>query len=107
MEHINNDSDIINAINTPDLSLDNRPILDPDVPQERLESVYGQMADIVLQVSKYPFPEIGCISKANEDDEFIDTWIVKHRPLAFNTNGLVQVGGVQPHQLLQHTFQTA
>lgn len=66
MEYINNDGDIINAINTPGLSLGDRPILDPDVSQERLESVYGQMADIMLKVSKHSFPEIGCISKANE-----------------------------------------
>ena len=58
-----------------------------------------QMADIVLQVSRHSFAEIGCIGKAKENDEFDDTWIVKHRPLTFNMNELVQLGGVSPDLL--------
>ncbi|PYI00020.1 hypothetical protein BO71DRAFT_436852 [Aspergillus ellipticus CBS 707.79] len=53
MEHFSNEGDFIDAINTPGRSRDDRPVLDPNVSQERLEFVYGQMADIMLQVSKY------------------------------------------------------
>lgn len=63
--------------------------MNPDVSSERLELVYSQMADILLQISSRSFSKIGCISKANEDDEFDDEWVVNHRPLTFNMNELV------------------
>ncbi|PYI07233.1 hypothetical protein BO78DRAFT_443518 [Aspergillus sclerotiicarbonarius CBS 121057] len=107
MEYIENDGDFIDAISIPGRSRDDRPILDPNIPQERLETVYSQMSDIMLQVSKHSFTEIGCIGKANEHDEFDDNWIVKHRPLTINMNELVQLGGVPPRLLPQNTFKTA
>ncbi|GLB05392.1 hypothetical protein AtubIFM57258_000673 [Aspergillus tubingensis] len=107
MEHISNEGDFIDALNVPGRSRDERPMLDPNVSQERLEWVYGQMADIMLQVSRHSFAEIGCICKANEDDEFDDNWVVKHRPLTFNMNELVQLGGVSPELLPKSTFTTA
>jgi hypothetical protein len=107
MEYINNDGDFIDALNIPGRSRDDRPILDPNVSQDRLKTVYSHIADVMLQVSRHKFSQIGCIGKANEDDEFDDTWIVKHRPLTFNMNELVQLGGVDPEQLPQHVFDTA
>ncbi|OJI82086.1 hypothetical protein ASPTUDRAFT_57823 [Aspergillus tubingensis CBS 134.48] len=106
MEHISNEGDFIDALNVPGRSRDERPMLNPNVSEERLEWVYGQMADIMLQVSRHSFAEIGCIGKANEDDEFDDTWVVKHRLLTFNMNELVQLGGVSPDLLPQSTFKT-
>ncbi|GCB17568.1 hypothetical protein AAWM_00453 [Aspergillus awamori] len=90
MEHISNEGDFIDALNIPGRSRDDRPILDPNVSQERLEWIY-----------------IGCIGKAKENDEIDDTWIVKHRPLTFNMNELVQLGGISPDLLPQGTFKTA
>lgn len=89
MVYIDHEGDFIDALNIPGRPRDARPMLDPDISQERLEFVYGQMADIMLQVSMYSFAEVGCIDKANHDD----TWIAKHRPLTFNMNGLTQLGG--------------
>lgn len=57
------------------------------------------MADILLQVSSRSFLKIGCISKANEDDEFDDEWVVKHCLVTFNMNELVQLGGFLAHLL--------
>ncbi|KAL2797999.1 hypothetical protein BJX66DRAFT_334354 [Aspergillus keveii] len=79
----------------------------PNVSQERLEMVYSQIVDVMLQVSRHKFSHIGCIPKTYEDDEFDDTWVVKHRPLTFNMNELVQLGGVDPAQLPQNVFETA
>lgn len=107
MEHISNEGDFVDSLNIPGRSSQERPILDPYISQELLECVYGYMADIMLQVSRHSFTEIGCITKANEDDEFDDTWIVKHRPLTFNMNELVQLGGVTPEQLPREPFMTA
>lgn len=107
MEHISNEGDFNDTLYVPGRSRDERPILNPNVSQERLECVYGQMVDIMLQVSKHSFAEIDCIGKANEDDEIDDTWVVEHRPLTFNINELVQLGGVSPDLLHQGTFETA
>lgn len=107
MDYINHEFDFIDALNIPGRSRQERPIMNPDISSERLELVYSQMADILLQLSRHSFSEIGCISKANEDDEFDDRWVVKHRPLTFNMNELVQLGGFPTKSLPQHTFKTA
>lgn len=107
MEYVANDGDLCDALNTPGRSLEERPILNPQIPEEKLQFVYGQMANILLQISKHNFEGIGCVAEADEDDEFNDTWVVKHRPLTYNMNELVQLGCVPPHVLPQSTFQTS
>ncbi|RAL16949.1 uncharacterized protein BO97DRAFT_335747, partial [Aspergillus homomorphus CBS 101889] len=104
MEHTSNEGDFIDAINIPGRSRDERAILDPNVSQERLELVYSQMADIMLQLSKQSFTEIGCIGKANEGDKFDDRWVVKHRSLTFNMNETVLPTFIQ---VLQEREQAA
>lgn len=89
MEYIEHEYDLVDALNTPGIPDDERPILDPQIPEERLMSAYRQMADIMLQLSKHTFTEIGCRARANEDDDFDDLWVVKHRPLTLNMNELV------------------
>lgn len=69
MEYITNEGDFIDALNIPGRSRDERPRLDPDIGQGRLELIYGQMAEIMLQVSRPSFAEIGCIGKANDDED--------------------------------------
>lgn len=107
MEYLENDSDLVDALNIPGRSTDDRPILDPDVGEERLRSVYSGMADIVLRLARHTFSEVGCISPTNEDDDFNGEWVATHRPLTINMNELVQLGGFPPHPLPQHTFKTA
>lgn len=106
MEYIENDSDLIDALNTPGLQDDDRCILDPSIHEDRLRSVYNDMADILLQLARKSFSEIGCITN-QEDDDFDDQWTVTHRTLTLNMNELVQLGGLPPHLLPQTTFKTA
>ncbi|KAJ5194660.1 uncharacterized protein N7498_008098 [Penicillium cinerascens] len=105
MEYIEHDSDLVDALNSPGLSDDDRPILDPDITDERLRSVYSQMADILLQLGRHSFNKIGCISCNEGEDD--DQWLVRDRPLTINMNELVQLGGFPPHLLPQGTFKTA
>jgi hypothetical protein len=106
MEYIENDADLVDALNTPGLKDEDRPILDPNISEDRLRSVYGDMAEILLQLAKHSFTEIGCISN-NEEDDFDDEWTTAHRPLTININELVQLGNFPPHFLPQYTFKTA
>ncbi|KAI1837531.1 transcriptional regulator family: Fungal Specific TF [Penicillium roqueforti] len=108
MEYIDHNADLVDALNTPGILDEERPVLDPNIGDNRLRSVYNQMAGLLLQVAKYSFPRIGCISNAAED-EFEDEWVVAHRPLSINMNELVQVGGVRAGDLpgMTETFATA
>ncbi|RMZ74901.1 hypothetical protein DV738_g5683, partial [Chaetothyriales sp. CBS 135597] len=51
MEYIEHVMDLSDALNTPGLALQDRPILDPDIDEAKLELLYGQVADVLLQLS--------------------------------------------------------
>jgi hypothetical protein len=87
MEYIEHAHDLVDALNTPGIGLYDRPILDPRIPQTKLEFVYSQMADILLELSKCSFPRIGSLVETDEDE-----WSVTARPLTLNMNELVQLG---------------
>ncbi|OKL55836.1 hypothetical protein UA08_08924 [Talaromyces atroroseus] len=106
MEYIENDSDLVDALNTPGLQDDERCILDPNIHENRLRLVYSNMADVLLQLAKKSFAKIGSITN-REDDDYDDEWTVTHRPLTINMNELVQLGDFPPHLLPQTTFNTA
>lgn len=76
MEYIENDSDLVDALNTPGLQDDERCILDPNIDEDRLRSVYSDMSDILLQLARKSFEEIGCITN-HEDDDFDDEWVTE------------------------------
>lgn len=102
MEYVEHDCDLVDALNTPGIPYEERPILDPCISDERLHLVYGQMADILLQYSKHTFTKIGCLASSEEGE-----WVVSHRPLTMNMNELVQLGNVSPDMLPQALFETS
>ncbi|MCJ1259931.1 hypothetical protein MMC24_007770 [Lignoscripta atroalba] len=67
MEYIEHACDLVDALNTPGLAIEERPILDPNIAAERLEYVYGQIAHILLQLSKLSFPRIGAPVEVSEN----------------------------------------
>lgn len=56
MEYINHETDLATALNTPGFSGEDRTRLNPDINIDKLEMLYGQIADILLQLSKLTFP---------------------------------------------------
>lgn len=62
MESIENDSDLVVALNTPGLQDDEWCILDLNIPEDRLRSVYSDLADILLQLARKSFNEIGSLT---------------------------------------------
>lgn len=104
MEYIDNSGDMVDALNAPGRPSNEKPVLDPKIDEEKLEFLYGQMADIMLQLSKCDFSRIGCLGVRNRDSGDSDLDITC-RPLSFNVAQLGEVGGV-PHFELPATSRT-
>ncbi|KAJ5146129.1 uncharacterized protein N7515_000693 [Penicillium bovifimosum] len=104
MEYIEHETKMYDALNTPGCPIEERGILDPNIAEDRLEMLYGQLADILLQLSMPSLPHIGSL---NQIDDF--TWKVARRPLSMNMNELVRLGGLPRSKLpdLHTTFNTA
>ncbi|KAI9736401.1 MAG: hypothetical protein M1818_006134 [Claussenomyces sp. TS43310] len=102
MEYIKHSDDINGILNTPGLERHERPILDPNISVDKLESVYSQMAGILLQLSQLSFDKIGSLEEVDKG-----RWAVTGRPLTFNTNELVQMANFPPQKLPSTTFSTS
>jgi hypothetical protein len=64
-------------------------ILYPGIDDVTLDTIYDQLADYILQISRLDFPRIGAISK----DHASNTWSVMGRPLTYNMNELATSTG--------------
>lgn len=87
MEYIDHVMDLGDVLNTPGFTIKDRPILNPDVDNAKLELLYGQFADVLLQLSTLRLPRIGSLVQI---DDF--TWEATQRPLSYNANELVRLG---------------
>ncbi|KAK4208067.1 hypothetical protein QBC37DRAFT_432541 [Rhypophila decipiens] len=62
MEYMDHDTNMSRELLDPTKPADSRPVLDPRVSQDRLESLYGEMAKILLQLYNLgPFATIGSL----------------------------------------------
>lgn len=101
MEYIDHATDLSTALNTPTLGDDDRPILNPSININMLEMLYGQMADILIQLSRLSLPRVGSLAQI---DDF--TWEARHRPLTIGMNELVRLGTLPRSTLPTTTFET-
>ncbi|KAI9841099.1 MAG: hypothetical protein M1837_001003 [Sclerophora amabilis] len=106
MDYVEHAYTMTAALNRPDLGWEDRPILDPHVSQDRLEFVYGQMAEILLQLSQLSFPRI-CSLAPVDDDGDDDSGVIASRPLTFNMNDLVQLGNFPRRKLISGAYDTS
>lgn len=104
MEYIDHVMDLSDVLNTPGLAIKDRPILDPNIDIAKLELLYGQFADILLQLSTLRLPRIGSLVQI---DDF--TWEVTQRPLSYSANELVRLGTLPRSRLpkANEAFQSA
>ncbi|KAJ5621849.1 hypothetical protein N7528_005081 [Penicillium herquei] len=104
MEYIDHAMDLGDALNTPELTMKDRAIIDPNVDDATLQLLYRQFADILIQLSQLHLPTIGSLVQI---DDF--TWEVGHRPLSYNLNELVRLGTLPRSELPKsnETFQSA
>ncbi|KAI0192764.1 phosphotransferase family protein [Astrocystis sublimbata] len=99
MEYIEHEMTMSEALADP-LDPDEYHVLDPNVSEHKLNLLYGQMANILLQLSRLKFPRIGSLV------EHVDGTIsVSGRPLTQNMNSLIQLTDMPP-TLLPSPSQT-
>ena len=102
MEWIDNNGDMVDVVNTPGLTLKDRPALDPNIDETKLGRAYGQMADVLLQLSLCRLPSMGCLGFRDGDDE--NDPEVLQRPFSLN---IAQLGNFAriPHSQLPEPSQ--
>ncbi|QPG98682.1 hypothetical protein C2857_007860 [Epichloe festucae Fl1] len=99
MEYINHETDAGKVLNMPELGWQDRPRLNPQVNPDTLDTLYRQLADVLLQLSKLEFPRIGCLEEIADSE-----WEVRRRPLSIHTNELVRLGTLPRRKLPDSTF---
>ncbi|PLB43302.1 hypothetical protein P170DRAFT_419194 [Aspergillus steynii IBT 23096] len=102
MEYIEHDTNMYDALNIPGCPRAERGILDPDISEEKLETLYGEVANILLQFSTLSLPRIASLDQI---DDF--TWEVTRRPLSMSMNELIRLGSLPQSKLPCTTFDTA
>lgn len=85
MDYIDHHQNMSRALLDPERPIDERPVLNPNIAEEKLEFLYGQMASILLQLSTLKFPRIGSLVEERGESSVQ----VKGRPLTANMNDIV------------------
>ncbi|KAJ5638676.1 hypothetical protein N7528_001066 [Penicillium herquei] len=103
MSHIEHSMLIYDALNRPGCPKNERGILYPDIAEDRLETLYTELAKVLLQLYRPNFPKIGSLTQV---DDF--SWEVTRRPLSMNMNELVRLETLPRSELppLDTTFNT-
>ncbi|KAI0165358.1 phosphotransferase family protein [Hypoxylon sp. FL1284] len=83
MEYIEHHHNMSRELLDPTRGLGERPMLNPKVGSEKIEFLYAQMANVLLQLSNLKFPRIGSLV---EEQGIVD---VKSRPLTSNMIDIV------------------
>lgn len=81
--------DLSDFLQQPTQSKEEVIMLDPDINEIRLDFIYDQIADFLLQISRLEFSRIGAISK----DTVSNRWTVLGRPLTYDMNEVVTLAG--------------
>ncbi|KAI0108031.1 kinase-like domain-containing protein [Daldinia grandis] len=102
MDYIEHERTMSDALKDPALEPDESHVLDPTIDEGRLEFLYGQMANIVLQLSTLKFPRIGSLGEDQNGDIS-----VSGRPLIQNMNSLLEFAGVAPTLLPSRPYDTS
>lgn len=102
MEYVEHERTMSDALKDPTLQPDEDHVLDPDISEQKLEFLYGQMANILLQLSALTFPQIGSLVQG-VDGRFS----VSGRPLIQNMNSLIEFTGISATLLPSQQYSSA
>ncbi|KAI1096437.1 phosphotransferase family protein [Rostrohypoxylon terebratum] len=84
MDYIDHHQNMSRELLDSTLPIDKHPVLDPNINEEKLEILYAQMANILLQLSMLKFPRIGSLVEGGEK-----SISVKGRPLTANMTDII------------------
>lgn len=105
MDYIEHHDNMARALGDPKRPKDQRPLLDPMVDEEKLSLLYGQMANILLQLSTLRFPQIG--SLVEETSEGPQSSVrVGGRPLTANMMDILVHTNTAEELLPSRTYTT-
>jgi hypothetical protein len=93
MEYIPHAQNLEELLRDPTMEDTTKARLDPHASKDKLERVYKQVADILLQLSKLEMPKIGALQERGDD------FIIGSRPLTQEMNDLIIHGGIPPSVL--------
>ena len=101
MEYMDYACGISDALNTP---FEERPILNPSIDEGKLQKLYEQIADVLLQLSALSFSKIDSLTQVDAN-----TWSESGRALSSNMNEVVQLGTLPRPKLPVEdaTFETS
>lgn len=85
MDYIEHHQNMSRELLDPQRAADKRPVLDPDISEKKLEFLYSQMANILLQLFSLKFPRIGSLV----EEEGGHSVSIKGRPLIANMSDIV------------------
>ncbi|KAJ5196601.1 phosphotransferase family protein [Penicillium cf. viridicatum] len=102
MEYINHEMNLSKALNIPELGTEGRPRFDPNVDIGKLEILYEQFADVLLELNKISLPRIGSLEQTDDS-----TYEVTRRPLSIHMNELVRLGILPRSKLSGNTFNSS
>lgn len=102
MEYIEHERTMSDALKDPTLEPDESHVLDPNICEQRLEFLYRQMANIILQLSTLTFPRIGSLDQDNDGNISMSG-----RPFIQNMKSLIEFAGVAPTLLPSQSYSTS
>ncbi|KAI0472601.1 hypothetical protein GGR56DRAFT_651102 [Xylariaceae sp. FL0804] len=102
MDYTEHERTMSEALNDPVINSSESHVLDPDVSTEKLEVLYRQMANIILQLSTLTFDLIGSLVQG-EDGGFH----VSGRPLTMNMNSILEFTEAPLSLLPNRQYSTA
>ncbi|PLB47590.1 hypothetical protein P170DRAFT_496393 [Aspergillus steynii IBT 23096] len=84
-----------------DPSTEGRPVLNPQIRDRSLKQAYGEIAVLILELSKCEFEAVGAL----EENE--GRFSITRRPLTFNMNELMASANLPEEAFPSHTFRSA
>lgn len=104
MEYMDHHTNMYDVLNMPGRPRACRGIIGRGFDEDKLEGLYGELANVLLQLSRPSLSRIGSLSQI---DDF--TWEVAYRPLSMPMNELIRLGALPQACLpsLDTTIDTA
>lgn len=87
MEYIDHHQNMSRELLDPLRPAHEPPVLNPDIKEDKLEYLYSQMANILLQLSSLKFPRIGSLVEGNKQET--SSVFVRGRPITTNLNDIL------------------